>query len=167
MANFCSKCGKKNNPDDRFCKNCGANLIESAEVSKEELIPEKPPVPIQIPSKPSKPIIIQIISSCLQLLLLGLFLYLIYYSYGCATGKYPNTGDQMCQSIHQAFSGGGTTGTGGGTTGGGGGGGCTPTGCPSSAPWYGCGTCWPNSNSCHTRGTSNYSDDCSVCRKCP
>lgn len=159
MTNFCPKCGVKVNPDERFCKNCGATLIGPVEVS---------PVPMQIPSKPSKPLIIQIITACLQILLLGLFLYWVWYSYGCATGKYPNTGDQMCQSIHQAFSGGGTTGTGGGTTGGGGGGGgCTPTGCLSYAPWYGCGTCWPDSNSCHTRGTSNYSDDCSVCRKCP
>jgi hypothetical protein len=45
--------------------------------------------------------------------------------------------------------------------------GCTPTGCPSSAPWYGCGTCWPTSNLCATRGTSTYSDDCSLCRECP
>lgn len=57
--------------------------------------------------------------------------------------------------------------TGGGGGGDGGGGGCIPTGCPDSAPWYGCGSCWPDEQSCHTRGTSNLSDDCSVCRKCP
>lgn len=45
--------------------------------------------------------------------------------------------------------------------------GCTPTGCPSSSPWYGCGTCWATSALCNSRGTSNTSDDCSVCRKCP
>ena len=51
--------------------------------------------------------------------------------------------------------------------GGGGGGGCNPTGCPASQPWSGCGTCWATSTLCNTRGTSNLSDDCSVCRKCP
>lgn len=50
---------------------------------------------------------------------------------------------------------------------GGGGGTCTPTGCPANAPWYGCGSCWPTSNLCNTRGTSILTDDCSVCRKCP
>ncbi|MCS7212713.1 MAG: hypothetical protein NZ927_00585 [Candidatus Calescibacterium sp.] len=44
---------------------------------------------------------------------------------------------------------------------------CIPTGCPPSHPWYGCGNCWETSDLCHTRGTSNLSDDCSVCRKCP
>ena len=52
--------------------------------------------------------------------------------------------------------------------GGGGGGGCAPrTGCPSYAPWLGCGTCWPSSSACHSRNTSSYSDDCTSCRKCP
>jgi hypothetical protein len=27
----------------------------------------------------------------------GLLLYWIWHSYGCAVGKYPNTGDQACQ----------------------------------------------------------------------
>jgi len=44
---------------------------------------------------------------------------------------------------------------------------CTPTGCPFSAPYYGCGKCWESFNLCHTRGTDSYTDDCSVCRKCP
>jgi hypothetical protein len=51
--------------------------------------------------------------------------------------------------------------------GGGGSTGCTPTGCSSSTPWYGCGSCWSTSDACHNRGTSNTSDDCSTCRKCP
>lgn len=50
---------------------------------------------------------------------------------------------------------------------GGGSSGCTPTGCPTSSPWYGCGSCWTTSDLCHSRGTTNYADDCSVCRKCP
>lgn len=68
----------------------------------------------------------------------------------CNDGKWCGT-DNMCHS----------------SGGGGGGGGCTPTGCPSSYPWYGCGTCWTTSALCHSRGTSDYRDDCSVCRKCP
>ncbi len=56
---------------------------------------------------------------------------------------------------------------GGGSGGGGGTTGCTPTGCPTSAPWLGCGSCWSTSDDCHHRGTSNLSDDCSVCKKCP
>jgi len=143
MTNFCPKCGEKINPDDRFCKNCGAALIESVEAPKEELKPEKPPAPIQIPLKPSEPpVIIQIIKAGIQILLLGLFLYWVWYSYGCATGKYPNTGDQMCQSIYQAFKGGGTTG--GGTTGGGGGGSKTSIGCQHCSPGY----CWTGTACC-------------------
>lgn len=44
---------------------------------------------------------------------------------------------------------------------------CIPTGCPANMPWLGCGTCWTTATLCNTRGTSNYSDDCSICRKCP
>ena len=176
MANFCPKCGKKNNPDDRFCKNCGTNLIESVEVSKEELRPEKPPALVQIPSKRSEPpVFFQIIKACIQILFLGLVLYLVWYSYGCATGKYPDTGDQMCQSIRQAFrSGGGTTGGGGGTTGGGGKqtsigcqhcspGYCYVEGhcCPSSAQYYCNGYCYRSSGEaysagCHQSGWTRY-----------
>lgn len=54
-----------------------------------------------------------------------------------------------------------------GSTGSGGTTGCTPTGCPTSSPWLGCGTCWTTSDLCHNRGTSNIADDCSVCKKCP
>ena len=190
MANFCPKCGGKVNPDDRFCKICGATLAGPAEVPKEELRPEKPPVPVQIPSKPSGPSFtapIQappkpsrsswpaIISDILGGLIgLGI-LYLIFYSYNCATGKYPNTQDQMCQSIYQAFSGGG--GGGGGTSGGGGGGGsqvsiacqhCSPGYCwteghccPSSAQFYCNGYCYRSSGDaysagCHQSGWTRY-----------
>ena len=251
MTNFCPKCGKKVNQDDIFCKNCGANLIESAEVSKVELMPEKPPAPIQIPSKPSPilkiiglgvglftlyliltgrfysgsigiiilivtiilikrkkskieskpektptfvqvptpapiqipsrpsgpPIIIEIIKAGIQLLVWGLILYLIWYSYCCATGKYPNTQDRMCQSIYQAFKGGGGTsggGGGGGTTGGGGSkvsigcqhcspGYCYGEGhcCPSSAQYYCNGYCYRSSGEayhagCHQSGWTRY-----------
>lgn len=167
MVNFCPKCGVKVNPDEKFCKNCGANLAGVVEVPKEELKPVKPPTFIPTPSRPSKPSAArEIIKACIQLVFVGLFLYLIYYSYGCATGKYPNTQDQMCQSIHRAFkSGGGTSGGGGGTSGGGGkqvGIGCqhcSPgycwTGnacCPNSAQYYCNGSCYRSSGDAYHAG---------------
>ena len=64
MANFCPKCGKEVNLSDKFCKNCGATLIESAKVPKEELkqpiknhefvASNKPPAPVQTPTEPSE-----------------------------------------------------------------------------------------------------------------
>ena len=45
--------------------------------------------------------------------------------------------------------------------------GCTPTGCPTNYPYYGCGKCWATFDLCHSRGTDTLTDDCSVCRKCP
>ena len=182
MTNFCPKCGRKVNPDDKFCKNCGAILTGPTEAPKEkvtlpvtpqwrealgiesvEMEPGKPPVFKQAPKKPSGPAWTYTITNILGVLIgLGI-VFLVLYSLGCAMGMFPNTQDRMCQSIYQAFRGGGGTSDGEG----GGGKGCTPTGCPSTAPWYGCGYCWPNSNSCHTRGTSILTDDCSVCRKCP
>ena len=178
MANFCPKCGEKNNPDDRFCKNCGVKLIESAEVSKEELRPESPP---QTPAKSSEPpVSIQIIKACIQLVLVGLFLYWGWYSYNCATGKYPNTGDQTCQWFHQSFSGGGGTPGGGNITPGGGnsggGGGnktpkCISTGCGSS--WYCSGSYYVGGpqvriNGClPTRAGDIYSGWSGMFRQCP
>lgn len=161
MVNFCSKCGEKNNPDDRFCKNCGKNLIESTGALKEESKPQETLAPAKISPKSEPPVAIQIIKACIQILILGLVLYWVWYSYNCAVGNYPNTGDQMCKSLYQTFNSDGNKNKDGGYDG------CTPTGCPSYMPWYGCGTCWLTSNLCHTRGTSNSSDDCSVCRKCP
>ena len=174
MTNFCPKCGKKVNQDDIFCKNCGTNLAGSVEIPKEQLTPEKTPVPIKTPTKY---IVRDIIKACIQLFLTGLILYLIWYSYCCATGKYPNTQDRMCQSIYQAFKGGGGTsggGGGGGTTGGGGSkvsigcqhcspGYCYGEGhcCPSSAQYYCNGYCYRSSGEayragCHQSGWTRY-----------
>jgi hypothetical protein len=176
MPNFCPKCGEKINPEDKFCKSCGATLIESVEAPKEELRPEKPPTPIQISPGPSKPSRAwEIIKGCIQIVMVILFAYLIYYSYNCATGKYPNTQDRMCQSIYQSFrGGGGTTGGGGGTTGGGskqisiGCQHCSPGYCyveghccPSSAQYYCNGYCYRSSGEaysagCHQSGWTRY-----------
>lgn len=100
MVNFCPHCGGKFNPDDKFCKSCGANVTGAVETPK--------PAPAQIPPKRSEPpVIIQLIKAGIQILLLGLFLYWVWYSYGCATGKYPNTGDQICKSFYKTFHNGG------------------------------------------------------------
>jgi len=180
MANFCSKCGEKINPDDKFCKSCGATLIGSVEIPKEELRPEKPPAPIQIPTKRSGPAWTYRLTNFLGVLIGIGIIILILYSLGCAMGMFPNTPDQMCQSIRQAFtSGGGTTGgggtsgggtSGGGTSGGGtsGGGGsqvsigcqhCSPgycwTGtvcCPRSAPYECNGYCYRSSGEAYSAG---------------
>ncbi|MFA5747265.1 MAG: zinc-ribbon domain-containing protein [Candidatus Paceibacterota bacterium] len=127
MANFCPKCGKENKPDDRFCRNCGTGLAESAGSPAAAPKPETPPAPAQANPVRSKPFIIVIIGSIVQLIFWGLLLCWIWYSYGCATGKYPGTGDQTCQWFYSTFSGkdngdGGNGSNGGGTT-------CIPTGC--------------------------------------
>lgn len=186
MANFCPKCGEKINPGDRFCKNCGAALTESVKV------PE--PTLVQAPKKPSKSV--NIIGRILGLLIvLGIVALAVLYFLGSGGGggeicpektgyitcgyckedvlssNNPNAG--KCSYCPEGSSCIGDPCSGitcsGGTSGSKSKGseGCVPTGCPSSAPWYGCGSCWPNSNLCHSRGTSILTDDCSACRKCP
>jgi len=104
VPNFCPNCGVKVNPEDKFCKNCGTNLVGSVEALKEKLEPKKTPTPVQVPSRPSRPSKArEIITACIQIALIILFGYLIYYSYNCATGKYLNTQDQMCQFIYKTF----------------------------------------------------------------
>ena len=170
MANFCQNCGGKVNPDEKFCKNCGATLIRPVEVPKVELKPQPPPVFIPTPTKRSGPAWTYRVTDFLGVLIGIGIVILVLYSLGCAMGMFPNTQDQMCQSIHQAFtSGGGTTG-GGGTSGGGtsGGGGsqvsigcqhCSPgycwTGtvcCPRSAPYDCNGYCYRSSSEAYSAG---------------
>ncbi len=155
MANFCPKCGGKINPDDIFCKNCGANLPKSVET---------PSAPAQIPPAPLKrsepPASVQVVKAIIQIVILGLFLYWVWYSYNCAVGNYPNTGDQMCKTLYQTFKGGG---------GGGGNGGdnqvsigcqhCSSgycwTGtacCPNSAQYYCNGHCYRSSSEAYNAG---------------
>ena len=105
MGNFCPKCGKENKPEDIFCRNCGAGLAESAGSPIAASKPETSPAPAQANPVRSKPFAIVIIGSIVQLIFWGLFLYWVWYSYGCATGKYLNNGDQACQWFYTTFSG--------------------------------------------------------------
>jgi len=152
MAKYCPNCGKKVNPTDKFCKYCGASLTESVKVPKEELKSEKPSTPVSTPSKPSvAEKVVKIILEIIGLSIGLISIYLVWYTYGCATGRYPNTEDLACQSIYRAFSGGG------GSTGGDGGtiaqrycpsGYCLSNGhcCPSNYRYYCEGKCYASSN---------------------
>ncbi|MCX6759177.1 MAG: zinc-ribbon domain-containing protein [Candidatus Nealsonbacteria bacterium] len=140
MANFCPKCGVEVNLDDKFCKSCGANLAGPVEAPKEQLTPEKTPVPVKTPTKY---IVRDIIKACIQIFLLGLILYFVWYSYNCAVGNYPNTGDQMCKYFYETFKGG--EGNGNGEDGGGGNGGNQVSiGCQHCSPGY----CWTEGHCC-------------------
>lgn len=157
MANFCPKCGKKINPGDKFCPHCGADLTGSAETPSAPV--QTPPAPLK---RPEPPVAIQIVKAIIQIVIVGLFLYWVWYSYNCAVGNYPNTGDQMCKSIYQFFKSSG----GGGTTNGNGGvkvsigcqhcsSGYCWTGtkcCPNSAQYYCKGYCYSTSNEAYNAG---------------
>jgi len=167
VPNFCPNCGVKVNPEDKFCKNCGTNLVGPVGALKEKLEPKKLPTPVHVPSKPSGPSKGgEIIKVSIQIALIILFGYLIYYSYNCATGKYPNTQDQMCRFIYQTFKEiGGASSGGGGTSGSGsskvsiGCQYCSPgycwTGrvcCPKSAPYECNGYCYRSSGEAYRAG---------------
>ncbi len=63
-----------------------------------------PTVPTQAPTKPPTKVVVHgIIQACISAFFGFLILYLIWYSYNCATGKNLDNGDQMCQSIYQFF----------------------------------------------------------------
>jgi len=160
MTNFCPKCGYKINQGDVFCQNCGFSLTGSAVGQKEQLTPEKAPLPV---NTPKKYIIRDVIKACIQIIILGLFLYWVWHSYGCAVGKYIGNGDQMCGQIYQFFQGGG-----GGNENGGNGGnnqvgiGCQHCSsgycwtenhcCPSSSQYYCNGYCYRSSNDAYNAG---------------
>jgi len=157
MVNFCPKCGQKSNLEDKFCKNCGASLVRTAET---------PPALVQSPPTPpkkSRPPVVKVIKAIIQIVILVLFLYWVWYSYNCAVGNYPNTGDQSCKSIYQFFH----TQSDGGGNGGGGGGQTKSIGCqhcsvgfcwteshccPNSAQYYCNGFCYRSSNEAYNAG---------------
>ncbi|MBW6462354.1 MAG: zinc-ribbon domain-containing protein [DPANN group archaeon] len=106
MVNYCHKCGKKVNPIDKFCKECGTVLTEPLkEIMKKEPITEKSLVPKgkrQVNfSNPLEAIFIGIP----LLFVVLMILWLAGYSVLCATGAYPDTVDEICQSLSQSFSG--------------------------------------------------------------
>jgi len=180
VANFCPNCGVKVNPEDKFCKSCGANLTGSAQIPKKESNPETPSTPYRIPSNLPKPrrrgifdifldIVLNILEAVVMILKIGVVIgiaYLIYYTYNCVTGKYPNTKDQMCQAVYQFFkspsgisSGGGSTSSGGNVQISIGCQYCAPgycwTGeacCPISAQYYCRGRCYRSSNEAYSAG---------------
>jgi len=160
MVNFCQKCGQKINPDEKFCKNCGTKLAESVvDIQEKPLTPKN-----TISAKnPTKYIVRDVVKACIQILILGLFLYWVWYSYNCAVGNHLGNGDQMCQSFYQLFNSKATDNTSGG------GGGGTKIGigcqhclpgycwteshcCPSSAQYYCKGSCYRSSNEAYNAG---------------
>ncbi|MDD4409726.1 MAG: zinc-ribbon domain-containing protein [Candidatus Pacebacteria bacterium] len=91
---FCKNCGKEIEEDARFCKSCG---IATGQEKKEQDNPN------QATSAKPKPLAIEIIAAILQLLIGGLLLFWIWYSYGCIVGKYPDTGDYACRQMYLFF----------------------------------------------------------------
>jgi hypothetical protein len=169
MANFCPKCGEKSGPENKFCNNCGASLAVSAGTPQQAAQPASQPASAQANSVRPKPLAIQIIGACLQILVWGLLLYWIWYSYGCAVGKYPGTGDQACQWFYSTFSGkngGDENNNKDGTV-------CIPTGCGNL--WRCNGTYYLEEkqkrvDACFTLGNRPdkiYSSWSGTCRQCP
>lgn len=116
MVKYCPECGKKVNPTDKYCKECGATLVESVKVKEKESKFEKKESEVQKPpasvKPPTKYVVRDIVKACIQIFIVVMVLYFVWYSYNCAVGNYPNTGDQMCKSIYQFFSGKETNGDG-------------------------------------------------------
>ncbi|MCK4386645.1 MAG: hypothetical protein KAV41_00985 [Candidatus Pacebacteria bacterium] len=117
------------------------NDTKLAKYANQPVAPEEqqpiPPTPEQAPtdefSKVRKHSIIALIIEIVVIAFVG---YLVLYSYHCATGKYPNTEDRMCQSIYQTFSGKSSASGGGGSQ--------VSIGCRHCSPGY----CWVNSGCC-------------------
>lgn len=182
MAIFCSKCGVKNNADDKFCKDCGAKLVGSAEVSREESKSEQPSAPAQSPAQepvipaeiPTKTKIHAVVQAIISLLLLGLFTYWAQYALNCAWGNHRGNGDVGCQSIYEFFNSSNTYVAPGGNTNGGDNPLCANR-CPAYAPWYCTGQYYDSDNiqrslnGClpTTAAQAGYSSWSGRCTKCP
>ncbi len=158
---FCKNCGIRIEEDAKFCKHCGAVAGEAADAA----LKKEPEGPAQIFPKHSRPsVAVQIVKAIIQIVILVLSLYWIWYMYNCAVGNYPNTGDQTCKATRQFFS------TEGGKDGNGSGG-CPPTGCGYN--WFCSGTYYIDGaqkrvNGCVlTRPGEIYSSWTGDCRKCP
>ncbi len=162
---FCKNCGKKLEEDAKFCKDCGITVGGTAAAVLKEAPKESTQT---FPKSSEPPVAVQIIKACIQILILGLFLYWIWYSYGCATGKYLNTGDQACKWFYQVFN---TEDNNNNNNRNNNNSGCISTGCGSQ--WYCSGTYYTEGvqkrvNGCvTTRPGEIYSSWSGTCRKCP
>lgn len=172
---FCSKCGVKNNSDDKFCKDCGTKLVGSAEASREEAKSEQPSAPAPVPA-PVIPVKIStktkvhaVVQGIVQLFFLGLFGYLAWYLLGCAQGRYLGNGDVACQSTYNFFNGGSSPTPGGNQNGGS----VCNTGCGSlyrcDGQYYDADGIQRTLHGCLTRPApqAGYSSWSGTCRKCP
>ncbi len=140
---FCSKCGVKNNADDKFCKDCGAKLSGSTDSPKEEARTEQPSAPTQSPAPapvtpvkiPVKTQIHAVVQAIVSLFILGLVGYFLWYSYNCVVGNNRGNGDVACQSMYNFFNSSGTYVAPGGNKNGNNNPYCINR-CPANAPYY-------------------------------
>ena len=149
--------------DAKFCKNCGSAVEETAVA----VLKEEPKESMQtLPNRSEPPVAVQTVKAIIQIVILILVLYWVWYMYNCAVGNYPNTGDQMCKDTQQFFSNeGGNDGNGSKNVE------CPPTGC--GYDWYCSGTYYVEgsqkrvSGCVATRPGEIYSSWSGNCRKCP
>lgn len=106
MPNFCPNCGKPVGKNDKFCKECGANLIPQK--STQPVQPQQTPQ-IQAPQRPTQPApssinALGIIETLFIIGVVVLGLALVFYTFGCLTGIIEPGADEMCRSLSPSFS---------------------------------------------------------------